>query len=438
MKILIAVHHFPPRYWGGGERQAYRTALALQRRGHTVKVVCVDYADRGPSDGVMWKDDEYNGISMHRLSFNQKFVPDPITWEYDNAWIGSHLQDLIDDFQPDLLHCLGGYLISGSPILVAKERHVPVVVTLLDFWYICRRITMSRSDGKLSTLPINPITCARCLGEEKRRYRWLTRIAPDVAKFYWHKQTTQARNIQARKDFLFQALNQADAIISPSQFLRSLYIQAGVNPAHIIFSRFGLDPAIIPSKKTSELVLHDQLRITYLGQIIEAKGVHILLQAVRQLATLPLLVKIYGNAGCSPQYTAQLRRIIANDNRICMAGSYQEQQELSQILDATDVVVVPSTWFENSPTVILEAFTYSVPVITSNLGGMAELVQDGKTGLLFKPGDPDDLARCIRRLVEEPGLIATLRTGIKPVRSLDEEMDQLEMIYRQILNGKSA
>jgi glycosyltransferase involved in cell wall biosynthesis len=297
---------------------------------------------------------------------------------------------------------------------------------------------MLRSDGKLSNLPINPMSCARCLGENRRRYRWLAQIAPSLAKFYWNKQTIQTRHAEARQKFLLEALNQADMIISPSQFVRSIYIQAGIKPASILYSRFGLDPVVPSSRKSSEPAIHDQLRIAYLGQIIEAKGVHILLEAVRRLATLPLLVKIYGNADCSPNYTAQLHRIIANDHHISMAGSYREQHELAQILEATDVVVVPSIWFENSPTVILEAFSYHVPVIASNLGGMAELVQEGKTGLLFTPGDPDDLARCFRRLVEEPNLLPALRTGIKPVRSMADELDQLEMIYRKIIEEEAA
>jgi glycosyltransferase involved in cell wall biosynthesis len=435
MKIMIAVHHFPPHYTGGAEWRAYRTADALQTRGHQVRVVCVERIDTGPNNGVTWEDEDYNGIKVRRLSFNLAATPDRSRWEYDNRWIGDHLLEFFYEQRPDVFHLVGGYLISGRALRVARQMDIPTVLTLTDFWFLCKRTSMLRSDGQVSTLPIRAETCARCLGEEQRRYRWLGRIAPSWMNTFWHSRTKQIRNIEERTTFLHQTLNQVDTIISPSQFLRSMFIEAGIDARRIIFSRQGRDyPGVIsqfPEKEQSA-----GLRVGYIGQIAELKGVHTLIEAARHVLAPQLAVKIYGDTERFPAYTAKLRRLIGQDARIKLTGVYRGQDDLEQVFRDLDVIVVPSVWYENSPNAILEAFVYRTPVVVSDLGGMAELVRDGENGLKFKPGDADDLARQLRRLLDEPGLLARLQAGIEPVKSLSQEMDELEGIYQDLVERK--
>ncbi len=325
--------------------------------------------------------------------------------------------------------------MSGRALQVAHQLGMPTVVTLTDFWFLCPRISMLRSNGQVSTLPINAATCARCLGEEKRRYRLAGRIAPALMNAFWRLRKTQIRNIEARMTFLRQTLNQADAIISPSRFLRSTFIKAGVEPERIIFSRQGRDfPDLTPEilRKTSS----SGLEVGYIGQIAWHKGVHVLFEAARRMSKLPLTVRAYGDTMSFPEYTAHLRRLMAGDERLKLVGVYH-RQEVSQVLRGLDVIVVPSLWYENSPNAILEAFAHHTPVIASNLGGMAELVRDGENGLLFAPGDADDLARQLRRLLDDPRLLPALRAGIGPVKSMAQEMDELEEIYRVVLGNGS-
>ncbi|PYR55304.1 MAG: glycosyl transferase family 1, partial [Acidobacteria bacterium] len=86
-------------------------------------------------------------------------------------------------------------------------------------------------------------------------------------------------------------------------------------------------------------------------------------------------------------------------------------------------------WIENAPFVIREAFAAGVPVVASRLGGMAEMVRDGVNGLLFEPGSPDALATVLRRVIDEPALLAALRAGIRPVMTIDEDAAQLVALY---------
>ncbi len=428
---MIGVHHFPPHYSGGAEQRALRTATALQQRNHQIKVICVEHVDRGPDQGAVWEDDTYQGISVRRLSFNLSKVTDRVTFEYNNPWIQQQLETILREENPHVFHLIGGYLLSASTLLGAYQNNTPTVLTLTDFWFLCPRITLQRSDGSLSTLPINPVICARCLGETSRRYRIPAKIFPALMEAYWRRQTTKIRQVQTRLDFLKSTLNRVDRIIYPSQFLGDIYVQAGVDRQRMAFCRQGQDfPDLSPDKllKTSS----SSLRLAYMGQIAQLKGIHVLLEAIKQLPSAPLKLTIYGDETPFPAYTQRLHQIAGNDPRIVFAGRYQ-RQEISHILQEVDIVVMPSLWYENSPNIILECFAHRTPVIASNLGGMAELVQHDENGLLFSPGNTQDLANQIQRLLDEPDVVRRLQAGIPPVKSLSQEIDELESIYTDII-----
>jgi glycosyltransferase involved in cell wall biosynthesis len=432
MKIVIAVHHFPPKYNGGAELNAYRTAVALQARGHEVRVICVEKIDAPLQDEITWVDDEYNEIRVRRLSFNLAAAPDRTRWEYDNPWIGEHLQKYLHQEKPEIFHLVSGYLMTGSALGAAQQLGIPTVVTLTDFWFLCPRISLLQSNGHLSTLPINPVTCARCLGEEKRRYRLPGSYIPGLMEIYWKLQKEKIERIESRQDSLLEKLNQTNVIISPSRFLRTAYIEAGIDANRILYSRQGIDFPTL-TDETIVKVPSTQLRVGYMGQIAELKGVHLLFEAARYLPDAPMTVWAYGNPKPFPKYAARLEELIGEDPRLGLAGLYRPQ-ELSQVLRNLDVIVVPSQWYENSPNVILEAFAHHTPVIASKLGGMAEMVHHDQNGLLFEPGNAADLAHQLKRLMDEPKLLQRLSKGteFEVVRSVADEINELEGIYSHI------
>ena len=431
MRVVVAVHHFPPYYTSGAELRAYRTAAWLRDHGYDVYVVCVEAIDANDERGLVFEDDVYDGLPVRRLNFNMAAAPDPFRWAYDNPWIGEHLRGYLGELAPDLLHLISGYLMSGSALRAAMDLQIPTVVTLTDFWFLCPRITLLRSNGQLCAPPFDAVTCARCLGEEKRRYRLPGRVAPALMKAFWRAQKPRVAQMQARMAFLGETLNRVDAIISPSRFLRDLFIKDGVAAERILFSRQGRDfPGLTPG--LLEKTPNEYLRIGYLGQIAPHKGVHTLFEAVRQLPGAALEVKAYGDSTPFPGYTRHLRQMVRQDARLSLAGVY-ERTEVSRVLQGLDVVVVPSVWYENSPNTILEAFAHHTPVVVSDLGGMAELVEDGVNGLRFAPGDASSLAVKLRQLVDNPGSISRLREGIKPVKSVSEEMAELQEVYRSVI-----
>ncbi len=100
-----------------------------------------------------------------------------------------------------------------------------------------------------------------------------------------------------------------------------------------------------------------------------------------------------------------------------------------------DALVVPSVWYENAPLVISEAFAAGLPVVASRLGGMAEAVRDGIDGLLFAPSDPGDLARVLRALATEPGLLDRLAAGVRAPRPLATEISDLLSLARELVGA---
>ena len=115
-------------------------------------------------------------------------------------------------------------------------------------------------------------------------------------------------------------------------------------------------------------------------------------------------------------------------------GGYH-YEEISQVLANIDVLVVPSVWYENSPLAIHEAFLAGIPVITSNLGGMAELVKDGQNGLLFEPGNAADLNEKLYRFIDHPELIEQLASNPMKVSSIQEDAKKLKELYKQLTIG---
>ncbi|MBO9384746.1 MAG: glycosyltransferase, partial [Roseiflexus sp.] len=172
------------------------------------------------------------------------------------------------------------------------------------------------------------------------------------------------------------------------------------------------------------------LRIGFIGQIAPHKGVHLLIRAFRALRPKAqrLELHIYGGLTTNPAYINQLRRLAGGDDRIYFHGRV-ENTRVPDVLANLDVAVVPSIWYENAPIAILEAHAAGTPVVTTGIGGMADLVRDGVDGLHFRFNDAADLARVLQRLIDEPELLSRLRSGIQKPRSIDDEMVQILAIY---------
>jgi glycosyltransferase involved in cell wall biosynthesis len=240
------------------------------------------------------------------------------------------------------------------------------------------------------------------------------------------------RKFSQRNRILMDLLEQIDAIICPTRLLQDILKSRKIQNHQIYQISHGLD--------TSEwLPVHEDIRkdhifrIGYMGQLDTHKGVHLIIEAAKQLHNdRPFEILIYGDEKASPNYVAFLKRLVGGDPRIKLMGRYKNEQ-VANILSQFDVLVIPSIWNEIGPWVMYEALEMRVPVISTNIPNMTYVIEHERNGMLFERGDCKDLHDQLERVMFDPSLLEELIAGIGYVKKIDEEMSELEMVYREIV-----
>jgi glycosyltransferase involved in cell wall biosynthesis len=412
MNILQVVHRFLPDL-AGTEVYTLSLAQTLALR-HNVLVYYRDHASRAP--GFQAVDDMLAGLPVRRVSLNltglkhnryRQFIS-----SYRNPEIERDFAQTLDRFQPDIVHFQHLMYLSARLVEIARRRNIPVVITLHDFWFKCNNALLLRYTGEICHDNEGFRACADCATGQRRRpeaMRWL-----------------MARILRGRDRLLRQVLRQAQAVIAPSQFLKDQFVRDGYLLAEAIqVVENGIDTTgVLPHRERSE---GEAVGFAYIGSIAPHKGVHILVEAFNRVQGLAYL-EVYGDLEANPSYVAELRQKMMRP-AISLQGPLA-RQDIWRVLSEVDVLVVPSLWYEaNSPLVVREAFAAGVPVVVSDLGGVAEKIKDGVSGRCFPPGDRDALAAVLQGLVDEPGKIEEMQQGIGPVTSGVENARYIEAIY---------
>ncbi len=433
MRILIVVHGYPPTQNGGAERRAKRTALGMAARGHTVRVLsgALPVAPAPPG----WFDHIQDGIGVRFLTQDLSSGTHAFRQSYDNAFVAAALIDLFMQELPDVVHLFSGYLMSASVMQVAHSYGVPVVVSLTDYWWLCHRINLIRTDGTRCSGPSHA-GCAWCLATTLRRYRLLAHIWPGLSRRVWQYSATlpllaRLAGLPAqrqRTQTLVQSLHVASMLIAPSAYLAHFYMRHGIASEKIRIWRQGVQLTCCPLRTNDPA-----LRVGYIGQIKHHKGVHLLLEAWSRLhgERLRRLV-LYGSPAGEDAYGKMIQQQVDNHSTVHWEGQFQGEA-VWNVLASLDILVVPSRWVENSPNAILEAQAMGVPVIGADLGGIAELIQHEQNGLLFEVDQPDDLARQLQRVLDDPDLLSFLRANALPFHPLEAELNQLENLYYELM-----
>jgi glycosyltransferase involved in cell wall biosynthesis len=442
MKICIATHHFPPKFFAGAEQYALRLARNLHRRGHEVQVVTVDAIDQGQLEPQS-KIELYEGIPVHYLTYNLSLAQRAFPLLYRNPYLGEWFRRFFETDRPDLLHVNSGYLLGGAVIEQAHALGIPIALTLHEFWFLCPINTLLRTNGRICDEPVPPARCKWCLMSQKRRYRlldqwsngWIGDAFVEAASSpllaAWAERDADIQEINERREYLQKVYAMLDLVISPSQFLIDKMSAYHFHHANIVRLSYGLQN--IPETVQKKNRIPGRLRAGFLGRISPEKGIDVLIKAMQRISTDHISLDIYGQVDETDAYVRYLRRLASRDARIRFRGRY-DQSELPEILNHLDVTVVPSIWYENRPGTILEAFAYHTPVVASRLGGMVEMIQHDINGLLFSVNDADDLSRQLMRLLSEPNLLPRLEAGILPVHKVDDEIEQV-LHYYQALSG---
>lgn len=279
------------------------------------------------------------------------------------------LARVIDDFRPDVIHAHNTFpLISPSLYWAAGRAGVPVVQTLHNFRLMCPQAMLLR-EGRV---------CEDCVG----RLPWR-----GVVRGCYRGSVAQS-GVLAGAVTLHRALgtyqHKVTRYVALNRFCRDKFVQGGL-PAE----RIRIKPNFIESHdRPAWAHRHGGL---FVGRLSAEKGLDVLAGAVHRLGRNP--VSVVGGGELAPL------AIEAFGERYL--GFRQIDDILALMRDAL-YLVVPSIWYENFPRTIVEAFSCGLPVIASRIGALAEIVTDGVTGLLFEPGNAEDLARKLQWAEDHP------------------------------------
>ena len=314
---------------------------------------------------------------------------------------------LLREHRPDVVHVHNTFpLISPSLYWACAKAGVPVVQTLHNFRLACPQAMFLR-DGKV---------CESCLGKTP----W-----PALAHGCYRDSRVQTAVVVGML-VLHRTLHTFDRkvtrYIALNEFCKAKFVQAGL-PAQ----RVAVKPNFVEMEPPSaEGPRHGLL---FVGRLSPEKGVDVLRQAWLGCAGIGLRV-----AGSGPA-----RSHLESLEGVELLGPRTPEQVHTEMQSAR-ALVLPSIWYENFPRTLVEAFGAGLPVIASCIGSLAELVEDGKTGLLFEPGDANDLCRTMRWAHEHPIEMAAMgrraRARYESHYTPDINYGQLRAIYRDAIDAK--
>lgn len=341
-----------------------------------VLVVHNQYQQEGGEDAVV-KDEcallERNGIVVKIYRQHNRQIEDMprLQVALDTIWSRrtvEEITDLIARFKPDVIHAHNTFpLISPSLYFAARRNHVPLVQTLHNFRLFCAQAMFLR-DGNI---------CEDCLGTLPWRgvlHRCYRNSAAQSAVVVGMQGIHRALGSYRREVTRYIALN---------RFCRDKFIEAGL-PG----DRICIKPNFVDLPPAPEQPRHGAL---FVGRLSQEKGVATLLEAALQYPEADITV-----IGTGPEQPALQCR-----NNIRLLG-WQKSPFIYTQMQKSAYLVMPSVWYENFPRTLVEAYACGLPVIASRLGAMAELVKDGVNGLLFTPGDADDLVKKMRWADSQP------------------------------------
>lgn len=388
MKVVIFSHQHPTFSKGGGELAAYylwqsidshpeHQAWFLGRADQDVLHKFSSLAAVGERDYLV-----AGNAGIPNLTATTDLGPD------------SDLAQLLERIQPDVVH-FHHYVHVGIEVIRLVRRVCPqsrIIVTLHEFIAICMHNgQMVKTDGRLC-YQSSPRECHQCF--------------PHVSQ----------EDFFLREQYIKSFFNLVDLFISPSEFLRGRYVAWGIEPERITVVENGL-----PEGEAAPLrELHgdeQRTRFAYFGQINPYKGIDVILGAFAQLTLKQrkqVSLHIYG-LGLeqeSEEFQERIHELLDKlKGTVHLHGPY-DPREMGQLMGEIDWVVMGSKWWENSPLVIQEAFKFGRPIITPDIGGMAEKVKPGKGGLNYRARDSVSLTSVLKRILDDPALFEELRSNL--------------------------
>ena len=393
MRLLYVIHQFFPDCHSGTEQYCLAMAREARRRGDHVTVLSLHWDYRRARPSIELFEQPYDGFRVLRLNHWIGVNPNTVLRDYQNKHLEGWFRTVLEDVRPQAVHFFHLRQLGSNLLPLARLHGCRTVVSLMDFWYLCPRFTLLKSDGSLCNGP--PDAGVGCVACEHPDLMGLQ--APEGEAALVDEPGAKLRALLDRLKTNLANLATADHVVAPSRFLAGMFARNGFPAEQMAVVPYGLEPdRIRPSPSVRP---RQPLRVAFCGVLSPWKAPHLLVEAVHG-SSLDVRLTIHGRTeeGTFQPYIDRMLAEAAGDERIHFPGAY-DSSAAAEVFAAMDLLVVPSTWYENTPFVVLEAFAAGVPVLASDLGGLREIVVEGRNGALFRAGDAGSLRAKLTSIV---------------------------------------
>lgn len=416
MKICLITNLYPPYSRGGAEHVVYKTVKGMLEKGH--KVVVITTSPNGND-----KDEDENLTVYHFKPWNLFFYTqahkhnrfERLLWHIiDMFHFGSarYVRDILEKEKPDVVHT---HNLMGIGFLI------PLTIRKFQLKASCHRTDPSSGGDEplaqkikhLHTIHdvqlVEPSGIILKLRENEWRYNGVpTKI------YTW---------------LMKRLVGSPDVVISPSQFLLDFYVNRGffANSQKVMLRNpVSIDDVLVESHP------YNHMRFLYLGQIENHKGVMFLVDAFKELCEQDDFQAELHIVGDGSEFK-KIQEMTKDCDNIILHGKI-DRVELPKLFEQTDMTVVPSLCYENSPTVIFESFSFGVPVLASRVEGITELIREGENGMTFETGIKqalkEKLIYCIENIDKIVDMSEKTNLSIKGL-SQSDYIQKLDILYKK-------
>lgn len=334
---------------------------------------------------------------------------------WSRRWYG-RFKELLDRHRPNLVHIHNFFpLFSPSIYYACRKANIPVVQTLHNYRLLCPAATFYR-EGRV---------CEECLHSgvgHSVRYGCYQGSKAGTAAIAAMIKIHQRMRTWSRM---------VDCYIALTEFSRNKFIEGGLPASRIrVKPNFVLPDPGMRNRRGDYAV--------FVGRLVDPKGLPALLSAWRRLGDrIPLVI-----VGDGPHRSDLEASIGAGKYPGVSYRGRLPRQETLETIKGARFLIFPSEWYEGFPVTIAESFACGVPVLCSDLGSMQEIVAEGRTGLHFRPGDPQDLAHKVEWAWNNPEQIEAMGRGARlefeAKYSAERNFYMLKEIYEFALSVRSG
>jgi glycosyltransferase involved in cell wall biosynthesis len=403
MRIAMANNYYYLK--GGAERVLFEEKKILEAHGHQVPV----FSQAHPHNEFSQYSECYSPFKDWRNISKVQKVPMALNIMYDRR-TARGFNRFLQATDCDIVHAHNIYGGLTTSILdIAQKKGVPVVMTLHDYKLICPSYLMLNRGS----------VCEDC-----RNRRFIHCLLKTC-----HKESLTASGVYCIESYLNKWLHKYDTIryfICPSMFSLSKHAEHGIPQDRLLHIRNFVNFAKYkPQYDNGRYVL-------FVGRLSKEKGILTLLAAVEHL---DVPVRIVGDGPLKAEYEGFAAK--CKMDHVTFEG-YKSGDDLKQLYENAAFLVMPSEWYENAPMTILEAYAYGKPVVGSRIGGIPEMIDHGRTGMLFVMGDAGRLAECIDKLWSDKSLRRQMgyaaREKVEREFCSEVHYERLMEVYRNLMN----